>query len=126
MDVALREGLPSGYVRQWLVDPLASVIPASPLRSRDGEAETLRLGRQVYAAYSASRHGSNLEGQPNWKSRLPSGRLPAPRHARGIPGITTTVFFSISVRRAQPLSLAAAMRATCQAEISQPERRRGD
>jgi Cytochrome c, mono- and diheme variants len=37
-------------------------------------------GRQVYVDYCASCHGANLEGQPNWKQRLPTGRLPAPPH----------------------------------------------
>lgn len=43
-------------------------------------AETLTLGRQVYAAHCASCHGATLEGQPDWKRRLPSGRMPAPPH----------------------------------------------
>jgi S-disulfanyl-L-cysteine oxidoreductase SoxD len=25
-------------------------------------------------------HGESLEGQPNWRERLPSGRMPAPPH----------------------------------------------
>ena len=38
------------------------------------------LGKSVYHDHCASCHGANLEGQPNWKERLPSGRLPAPPH----------------------------------------------
>jgi mono/diheme cytochrome c family protein len=38
------------------------------------------LGAKVYAQECASCHGANLEGQPNWKHRLPNGRLPAPPH----------------------------------------------
>ena len=37
-------------------------------------------GRQVYADQCASCHGADLEGQPDWRSPLPSGRLPAPPH----------------------------------------------
>ena len=37
-------------------------------------------GRQLYITHCASCHGANLEGQPNWTQRLPSGRLPAPPH----------------------------------------------
>lgn len=37
-------------------------------------------GRKLYAQRCASCHGINLEGQPNWKRRLASGRLPAPPH----------------------------------------------
>ncbi|MCH2393077.1 MULTISPECIES: c-type cytochrome [Oceanibaculum] len=42
--------------------------------------ERLERGRAIYAANCASCHGAKLEGQPDWKSRLPSGRLPAPPH----------------------------------------------
>jgi len=41
--------------------------------SRSGVA----LGRTVYTRQCASCHGTRLEGQPNWKERLPNGRLPA-------------------------------------------------
>ena len=37
-------------------------------------------GRRIYSAECAACHGANLEGQPNWASRLPNGRLPAPPH----------------------------------------------
>lgn len=43
-------------------------------------AEVLAQGRQVYVDHCASCHGTDLEGQPDWKSPLPSGRLPAPPH----------------------------------------------
>ncbi|CAO3408218.1 Cytochrome c family protein [Azospirillum largimobile] len=34
----------------------------------------------MYAEQCASCHGARLEGQPNWQSRKPDGRLPAPPH----------------------------------------------
>jgi mono/diheme cytochrome c family protein len=34
----------------------------------------------VYERYCAACHGIKLEGQPNWRERLPSGRMPAPPH----------------------------------------------
>src|SRR5258708_38534695 len=37
-------------------------------------------GRAVYAARCASCHGKELEGQANWRERMPNGRLPAPPH----------------------------------------------
>ena len=40
----------------------------------------LQRGATVYADYCASCHGVNLEGQPNWRTRLPNGKLPAPPH----------------------------------------------
>ena len=37
-------------------------------------------GRQLYAVHCALCHGSELQGQPDWRQRLPNGRLPAPPH----------------------------------------------
>ncbi len=37
-------------------------------------------GRVVYEQRCAVCHGQRLEGQPNWRARLPNGRLPAPPH----------------------------------------------
>lgn len=42
--------------------------------------ETIVLGRTLYAEHCASCHGANLEGQSNWRQRLPNGRMPAPPH----------------------------------------------
>jgi mono/diheme cytochrome c family protein len=43
-------------------------------------ADVIAQGRQIYADQCATCHGANLEGQPDWRKRLPSGRLPAPPH----------------------------------------------
>jgi len=40
----------------------------------------LDRGEQVYHQACAMCHGANLEGQPNWKRRLPDGTMPAPPH----------------------------------------------
>ncbi len=45
-----------------------------------GDAAVVRLGQAIYDEYCASCHGRNLEGQPDWRQRLASGRLPAPPH----------------------------------------------
>ncbi len=37
-------------------------------------------GRQLYLDNCANCHGADLEGQPDWRRPLPSGRLPAPPH----------------------------------------------
>lgn len=37
-------------------------------------------GEVLYGEYCASCHGANLEGQPDWQSPGPDGRLPAPPH----------------------------------------------
>ena len=47
---------------------------------RTANAEVLSLGEQLYAENCASCHGAELQGQPNWKRRLESGRMPAPPH----------------------------------------------
>ncbi len=44
------------------------------------DAKILTAGRALYQAHCAACHGANLEGQPNWQSPLPNGRLPAPPH----------------------------------------------
>jgi mono/diheme cytochrome c family protein len=49
-------------------------------RADPNDAAQVAQGRAVYAAQCASCHGANLEGQPDWRMRLPNGRLPAPPH----------------------------------------------
>lgn len=46
---------------------------------RESEAQ-VKLGAQVYATYCTACHGANLEGEANWRSRKPDGRMPAPPH----------------------------------------------
>lgn len=43
-------------------------------------ASRLDRGRAIYMASCASCHGARLEGQPDWKTRSPTGRLRAPPH----------------------------------------------
>ncbi|MFD2204636.1 c-type cytochrome [Kiloniella antarctica] len=42
--------------------------------------QQVQLGQQLYAHECATCHGSNLEGEPNWRSQLQDGSLPAPPH----------------------------------------------
>lgn len=44
------------------------------------DPKTLVRGEKVYMTHCAACHGAKLEGQPNWKEKLPDGRLPAPPH----------------------------------------------
>lgn len=44
------------------------------------ESERIAQGQTLYGVRCASCHGKNLEGQPNWKTPLPNGRMPAPPH----------------------------------------------
>ena len=42
--------------------------------------DRVALGQQLYASFCAGCHGENLQGQPNWKKRLPMGNFPATPH----------------------------------------------
>lgn len=44
--------------------------------------EQVMQGKAIYAYSCAACHGKKLQGQPNWRERLTSGRLPAPPHDR--------------------------------------------
>lgn len=54
--------------------------PSSPHQLRPDDAGVQALGAKVYAAHCASCHGARLEGQPDWRIRDATGRLPAPPH----------------------------------------------
>lgn len=49
-------------------------------RANPRDAGKVALGARVYAQNCAACHGAKLEGQPDWRKRLPNGRLPAPPH----------------------------------------------
>jgi len=69
---------------------LAALLAASFFyRSNGGNAAAyispsdqarVERGKAVYHQHCAACHGENLEGQPEWRTRLPDGRLPAPPH----------------------------------------------
>jgi len=42
--------------------------------------QQIALGQSLYNNQCASCHGENLEGEPNWRSPLADGSLPAPPH----------------------------------------------
>lgn len=42
--------------------------------------EVVEQGQQIYADQCAACHGTELEGQPDWRMPLASARLPAPPH----------------------------------------------
>ncbi|MDH0367873.1 cytochrome c [Brucella anthropi] len=50
------------------------------LRTNGEDAATIAAGRTIYGDHCAACHGVQLEGQADWKTPLPSGRLPAPPH----------------------------------------------
>lgn len=44
------------------------------------DAAAVAEGAAIYAEHCAACHGAELEGEPDWRSPKPSGRLPAPPH----------------------------------------------
>jgi len=58
---------------------LRFVLPSGSVIDPNNPAQ-VALGRMVYGEHCARCHGTNLEGEPNWMQRKPSGRLPAPPH----------------------------------------------
>lgn len=57
----------------------AGEAPA-PAYISPADAALVTRGKSIYAAQCAACHGAALEGQPDWRMRLPNGRLPAPPH----------------------------------------------
>lgn len=49
-------------------------------RADPDDAQQVARGKQIYANHCAACHGVRLEGQPEWRNKLPSGRMPAPPH----------------------------------------------
>ena len=74
----------AGFVCLGLVAAAATGLfgdfdSASSRASVNDPAQVSR-GQIVYAEHCASCHGAKLEGQPDWQTRKPDGRLPAPPH----------------------------------------------
>lgn len=44
------------------------------------DSRQVATGKAAYDRHCAACHGTKLEGQPNWREKLPNGRLPAPPH----------------------------------------------
>jgi mono/diheme cytochrome c family protein len=54
--------------------------PGDDPRADPRNEAKVALGAKVYRQHCAACHGGKLEGQTDWRARLPSGRLPAPPH----------------------------------------------
>ncbi len=57
-----------------------AALAAAPAQAEEISAATIAQGRQIYASTCAACHGADLQGQPDWKRRLVTGRMPAPPH----------------------------------------------
>jgi mono/diheme cytochrome c family protein len=44
------------------------------------DQQQVSRGEAIYVQHCAACHGAKLEGQPDWRTRLPNGRLRAPPH----------------------------------------------
>ena len=54
--------------------------PSAPAFIDPADQTLVMRGKPIYANYCAACHGINMQGQPNWRQRMPNGRLPAPPH----------------------------------------------
>ena len=54
--------------------------PVEKSRADPRDAAKVALGEKLYTENCAVCHGAKLEGQPNWREKLPNGRMPAPPH----------------------------------------------
>lgn len=90
MDHARRTGPVSGAAARRAAWALLAAVPlllgvALGARGEDGrrhdEAQDLALGEALYAAHCAACHGTELEGQPDWRRPGPDGIYPAPPHS---------------------------------------------
>ncbi len=79
-----------GARMRWVLLSGAAAVAAVALFAGLGGAEVatavapasvdIAAGEQLYAASCAACHGANLEGQGDWRSPGPDGRLPPPPH----------------------------------------------
>lgn len=58
---------------------IVAVLSVGCTESKTDPAQ-IALGQKLYAQHCAACHGARLEGQPDWRRRLSSGRMPAPPH----------------------------------------------
>lgn len=67
----------AGFLGWRYLENDANAVWADP-----NDAALVARGAEVYQGQCAACHGERLEGQPDWRKRLPDGRLPAPPHDR--------------------------------------------
>ena len=62
-----------------IVVALWPAAQVKPLADSDNAGQ-VALGKPVYEKHCAACHGARLEGQPDWRQPLATGRMPAPPH----------------------------------------------
>lgn len=60
--------------------PVSLGLSAEPTAPDPNDLKLVARGKVVYDEQCARCHGAKLEGQPDWRHRLPNGRMPAPPH----------------------------------------------
>jgi len=70
--LAAAAAIAGGVIYQFSQPSVPYIDPA--------DQQAVARGKDIYAAQCAACHGAKLEGQPEWRKRLPNGRLPAPPH----------------------------------------------
>ena len=60
--------------------PLRLNLAAEPNAPDPKDPKLVPRGKVVYDEHCARCHGANLEGQADWRHRLPNGQMPAPPH----------------------------------------------
>ncbi len=63
----------------WLV-PVPALAANPPTKADPGDVAQVQRGKKVYDIFCALCHGADLEGQADWRTRKPDGKLPAPPH----------------------------------------------
>jgi mono/diheme cytochrome c family protein len=67
-------------MKWWWMPVLAATAAGCGSDKTGPDATALMEGEAIYKAECAACHGARLEGQPDWRTRRPDGKLPAPPH----------------------------------------------
>ena len=68
------------FVLVGVGQPVRLGLSAEPAAPDPNDPTLVGPGKVVYDEQCARCHGAKLEGQPDWRHRLPNGRMPAPPH----------------------------------------------
>ncbi|MER1966087.1 cytochrome c [Castellaniella sp. GW247-6E4] len=58
----------------------STMRPSGPAFIDPADQSLVIQGKAIYANSCAACHGEALQGQPDWRDRMPNGKLPAPPH----------------------------------------------